>query len=176
MDYTVAQLPGLIRAALEKELQSKTKTTTTTAASSVSVEAISGLLRNCIASFDQSLTDALLALFPDVGAIERLTDEEIQERIRDTGTGGDGRAEAAAAAAVARCMRGTTALVALTDPRRANLWVASLGDCVAGEFRMFLSCFISFVPLISKRKFKGAYSIFLMFSFVSSFQKTSQLY
>lgn len=158
MDYTLAQLPGLIRTAIEKELQSKTKTTATTAASSVSVEAISGLLRDCIAGFDQSLTDALLALFPDVGAIERLTDEEIQERIRDTGTGGDGRAEAAAA--VARCMRGTTALVALTDPRRANLWVASLGDCVAGEFRMFLSCFVSFLPLISKRKFEETYIIF----------------
>lgn len=111
-------MPVLIRDALERAFK---------ASNPPSVDAVSTLLRDTISGLDQSLTDALLALFPNVDAINALSDAQIQERIRDKDRGG------AAAAAVARCMQGTTALVALTDPQCGNLWVASLGDCVAGK-------------------------------------------
>ena len=108
----------LIRNALEQAVKASTPP---------SVDAVKELLRNCVEELDQSLTNALLELFPDVDSINVLTDAQIQERIRDKDRGGS------AAAAIARCMQGTTVLVALTDPRRSNLWVASLGDCVAGK-------------------------------------------
>jgi pyruvate dehydrogenase phosphatase len=42
-------------------------------------------------------------------------------------------------------MRGTTALVALVDASKENLWIANVGDCVAGVFLsafVFASCYL----------------------------------
>ena len=38
--------------------------------------------------------------------------------------------------ATIRCMRGSTAIIALVDPGGSNIWVANLGDCQAGP-RLF---------------------------------------
>jgi pyruvate dehydrogenase phosphatase len=52
-----------------------------------------------------------------------IPDEEVKNIINDDGHN---------VATVLRCMRGSTALVAITDPSKSNLWVASLGDSAAG--------------------------------------------
>lgn len=67
----------------------------------------------------------LLSLFPEgVEAIQRMSDEEIQAIVV---------VEGKPHPKVVPAMSGTTALVALIDPER-NLYVASLGDCQAGEY------------------------------------------
>ena len=73
----------------------------------------------------------LLDLFPGGEAsIDKMSDEEIKAIINDGGRN---------AAIVSRCMRGTTLLIALIDPHYENLWVASLGDCVASKHLKFYS-------------------------------------
>ncbi|KAI5120304.1 hypothetical protein M0805_005808 [Coniferiporia weirii] len=116
-DYTLEKLPSLIRKAVAAVL---------TATPSPPADVISSTLSNCITRFDQSLTDSLLSIFPGgEESIKKMSDDEIKSIINDQANGGNN------ANIVARCMRGTTALVALVDPLRENLWVASLGDCVA---------------------------------------------
>jgi len=83
---------------------------------------ISDLLRDTIVQFDQEIGDALLALFPNADALAEMSQAHITSIIDDP----------ANADTLLRCMRGTTVLVALTDPSRSNIWVASLGDCIAG--------------------------------------------
>ncbi|KAH8119554.1 protein serine threonine phosphatase 2C [Phellopilus nigrolimitatus] len=117
VDYTLKSLPSSTRDALSSILS---------ATLSPSSDAISAVLSECITRLDQSLTASLLSIFPGgEQAIKNMTDDEIKGVINDQDRGGKN------AAIVARCMRGTTALVALIDPQGENLWVASLGDCVA---------------------------------------------
>jgi pyruvate dehydrogenase phosphatase len=52
---------------------------------------------------------------------------EIKRLVNDDDRGGVN------AGVVERCKQGSTVLVALVDPGKENVWVASLGDCVAGE-------------------------------------------
>lgn len=58
-------------------------------------------------------------------SLRTLSDEEIRQVINDTHTGGKN------ALKVRRGMSGSTVLISLVDPKHENLWVASLGDCVA---------------------------------------------
>lgn len=85
---------------------------------------VSEALTGAIAGLDASIGEALLKLFPDAAALEEMLDEQIRGVINDGGP---------RSAAVLRCMRGTTVLVTLVDPKKENIWVASLGDCVAGK-------------------------------------------
>ncbi|KAF7353804.1 Mitochondrial type 2c protein [Mycena venus] len=84
---------------------------------------ISGLFSRSIVAFDDAIAGDILKLFG--GRLDRFSDEEIREIINDQEKGGDNYKKARL------CMYGTTALVALTDPEGANLWVANLGDCQA---------------------------------------------
>lgn len=119
-DYTVANLPSLIRSSLYNILE---------ADPSPSPNTIADLLSKTISSFDAALTTDFLALFPGgEEALNRMSDDEIKSIINDQDRGGRN------AAIVTRCMRGTTALVTLVDPGKENAWVASLGDCVAGQY------------------------------------------
>lgn len=92
-------------------------------------EAVSKLLASTITTFDERIGQALLALFPGGDSqVAKMSDYEIKELVNDQDRGG------ANAAILARCMRGSTALVTLVDPARENLWFANLGDCVAGVY------------------------------------------
>jgi pyruvate dehydrogenase phosphatase len=91
--------------------------------SEFSPSAIGNALEQAISDFDKSIGDALLELFPDKLALMDMPDEDVKNIIND-----DGRN----VATVLRCMRGSTALVSITDPSKSNLWVASLGDSAAG--------------------------------------------
>lgn len=85
--------------------------------------AIGNALEQAISDFDKSIGNALLELFPDKLALMDIPDEDVKNIINDDGHN---------VATVLRCMRGSTALVSITDPSKSNLWVASLGDSAAG--------------------------------------------
>jgi pyruvate dehydrogenase phosphatase len=89
---------------------------------------IADAFARAIVAFDETLAQDVLDLFG--GSIEDLddfSDGEIRNIINDQHEGGANWRR------VRLCMYGTTALVALVDPDRKNLWVANLGDCQAGE-------------------------------------------
>ncbi|KAG2150804.1 protein serine threonine phosphatase 2C [Suillus clintonianus] len=116
VDYVVEELPLLIHAALTKAL---TDAGTAPLAPSI----VSALLQSSIQAVDDTLTDGVKHLFPDEAALAALTDEQIKSTINGPTNPNN--------LAIVRCMRGTTALVSLVDPKKENLWVASLGDCQA---------------------------------------------
>lgn len=120
VDYVVDNLPDMIRSSL---------TSTIALAGNVDLDPsiVSNMLTAEISSLDDGIKDGLLRLFPDLGAITKLSDAEIRDVINDSDSGGKN------SAMLMRCMRGTTVLLSLTDPSGSNLWVASLGDCQAGR-------------------------------------------
>ncbi|KAF8894907.1 protein serine threonine phosphatase 2C [Gymnopilus junonius] len=112
-DYTASKLPTFLKehiaAVLEKDKDPAPAT-------------IADTLSQAISSFDKTIGQALLDLFPDQDALAKMTDEEIKRIINDRGPN---------FAIVLRCVRGSTVLISLIDPTKSNLWVASLGDCAA---------------------------------------------
>ena len=130
-DYAAAALPGVVRDALARVLD---------AAPGVEPDpaAVEAALQSAIADFDASLGKGVLALFPDAGALADMDEAAVHAVVAADGP--------EAKAVVLRAMRGSTALIAVTDPTRANLWVASLGDCAAGthifQFTVHNTCLI----------------------------------
>ena len=98
---------------------------------------ISDLISHAINSFDEAITADVLNLFPGgIESLSKYSDEEIQKIINDQDKGGLNYRKARL------CMYGTTALVALVDPDRENLWVANVGDCRASTSTVqFRYCF-----------------------------------
>jgi pyruvate dehydrogenase phosphatase len=68
-----------------------------------------------------------LRFIPDPQTVAQMSDEQLHTLVHDLG------ASPEKSTAAKRCMHGTTLLIALLDPSRSNLWVASLGDCQAGK-------------------------------------------
>lgn len=106
------------------------------------------MLTRAITAFDASIANDVLALFPGgLQAIEKLSDAEIRSVINDrvvpwipgdtkgnlVGKVKGKREEMSNYQKVQLNMYGTTALIALVDPKGENLWVASVGDCQAGK-------------------------------------------
>lgn len=116
VDYVVQELPSLIHAALTNALADA-------GTAPLALSAVSALLQSSIQAVDDALTDGVKHLFPDEATLAALTDEQIKSTINGPTNPNN--------LAILRCMRGTTALVSLVDPRKENLWVASLGDCQA---------------------------------------------
>ncbi|EJD00916.1 protein serine/threonine phosphatase 2C [Fomitiporia mediterranea MF3/22] len=89
---------------------------------------VSTLLKRAFSSFDRDIANDVLKLFPGgVASLDRLSDDYIRSVINDYGNGLTNYKK------VQLNMYGTTALLALVDPRQENLWIANLGDCQAGE-------------------------------------------
>jgi len=112
-DYAAYVLPGLIQQSIASILERD---------SAPSPSLISDALTKAIADFDKSIGDALLHIFPDKLALMDMNDDEVKSIINDDGP---------TSGVVLRCMRGSTALISITDPSSSNLWVASLGDSAA---------------------------------------------
>ncbi|KAJ3504247.1 hypothetical protein NLJ89_g8036 [Agrocybe chaxingu] len=113
VDYTVSNLPKIIKAELAAILEKNTQP---------EPSVISDALTRAISSFDESIGKAVLDLFPDQAALSHMSDAEIRQIVNDKGPN---------SATVLRCVRGSTVLISLTDPSKSNVWVASLGDCAA---------------------------------------------
>jgi pyruvate dehydrogenase phosphatase len=128
VDYLVASLPPIVQGLLAAALAAAHENT-------LPPSTVSDLLVEAISEVDDSITRNIMDLFPGgAEAIAQLSDEQIDAIVNDFESGGRNNAK------VLRGMRGSTALVSLVDPEQENLWVASLGDCQAGEF--FLSFLI----------------------------------
>lgn len=130
VDYTSDKLPSLIHSALQDLLNKE---------NAPSPDSVAEVLRNTISRFDESIGQALRDLFPDESVLANMTDAQIRNIINDGGPN---------YTTVRRCTRGTTVLVALVDPSKSNLWVASLGDCVASKLQRY-----SFVELVADIRF-----------------------
>ncbi|KAL5519146.1 hypothetical protein ACEPAH_829 [Sanghuangporus vaninii] len=111
-EYAHVALPTQIRLALESIDVAK-----------VSPQSIPEILAKAIEEFDKSIGDELKALLPK--NFENLDEEALKKLVNDQESGSK------VYNACIRCMRGSTAIIALIDPGMQNLWVANLGDCQA---------------------------------------------
>lgn len=121
VDYAAENLPDLLKHKLSAVLE-KDPTPTP--------EVVSDALTTGILSFDDAIGQALLDIFPSPGAVKTMPDEEIRKIVNDDGPNSE---------IVLRCMRGTTVLIALVDPTKSDIWVASLGDCMASTHQFCMS-------------------------------------
>jgi pyruvate dehydrogenase phosphatase len=119
VDHAVDVLPSKIKANLSSFLDTQHETK-----AAISPDHISEILREDIAAFDHSVANDITSLFPGgVEQISALSDNEIRRIIND---------DQENSRKIVLGMRGTTALLALVNPTRSRLWVASLGDSQAG--------------------------------------------
>ncbi|KIK71005.1 hypothetical protein GYMLUDRAFT_33110 [Collybiopsis luxurians FD-317 M1] len=86
---------------------------------------ISDCFSRAIIAFDDAIAGDVLDLFGGLDGLSNYTDAQIHQIINDQHKGGTNYRKARLN------MYGTTALVALLDPRHENLWIANLGDCQA---------------------------------------------
>lgn len=119
VDYASQILPGQVKQRLE-------------ATPSRHPDRVAEVLTNAIVAFDDSIAQDFLRLVPDPETTAQMTDAQLTTMIHALESSPEH------SASLKRCMHGTTALIALLDPLRQNLWVASLGDCQAGMFPLFL--------------------------------------
>ena len=118
MNYVLEELPRRI----EKSLNSLLSTRVT-----YSPDDISHVMVDAIAELDNSILRELLDILgPDL--------EETEETLSEIGKVVGGLApDDPDTTKLLRCIRGSTILVSLVDSSGRNLWVASLGDCQAGQ-------------------------------------------
>ncbi|KAF9516475.1 hypothetical protein BS47DRAFT_1340814 [Hydnum rufescens UP504] len=117
-DLAVAHLPGLVATALDQACANN--------GGSLKPEDVSKILSEQIVAFDAKMASDIKDLFPsDLSAIEKMDPDEVSKIIEDLDVTGSNHAK------VLRGMRGSTALLALVDKQRENLWIANLGDCQA---------------------------------------------
>ncbi|TFK45621.1 protein serine/threonine phosphatase 2C [Heliocybe sulcata] len=121
VEHTRHHLPIIVRDFLRDAVKQR-------GSSSLSPEEVSQILSRSIRSFDDAIASDVLKLFPGgLASLSDVPDEDIRRIINDhRGPPGSSNYDKARL-----CMYGTTALVALVDPRHENLWVANLGDCQA---------------------------------------------
>lgn len=86
---------------------------------------ISNLLVDSVVAFDHSIEQDFLRLVPDLQTITQMSDDQLRAIVHDIESSPEKNAT------IRQCMHGSTALIALLDPPRHNIWVASLGDCQA---------------------------------------------
>lgn len=118
--HAIEVIPGDLRARLSAALSAKNST------QSIDIEYIvPDVIQASLNAFEKGLVADLESLFPGgLETIKKMSDDEIKAIINDGGVNHT---------KVIRCMRGTTVLIALLDPKKENIWVASLGDGQAGK-------------------------------------------
>jgi hypothetical protein len=120
-DVTVNYIVEALPAELKGRLASLVSFT-----SPVQADAVGTTIHDSITHVDDGLQRDLLALFPGgVDSLGKMTDDEIKAIINDKERG------AVNITKLLRAQHGSTALIALQDPSRENLWIAGLGDCSA---------------------------------------------
>ena len=91
---------------------------------------MSDILAKSIEEFDMSIAEDLKTLLPRNFA--EMGDESLKKLVNDQESGGR------VYNACIRCMRGSTVIITLIDPRKENLWIANLGDCQASKLHLHL--------------------------------------
>lgn len=106
---------------------------------------VSSLLKQALEHIDQTLVSDFVGLFPrELNAIRRVHAIRARDLLNDKGGDNSGYHK------TARAFGGSTALVTLVDPRRRHLWVANVGDCVAGRSSSMLVPRIALALLTNK--------------------------
>ncbi|CAE6452165.1 hypothetical protein ACGC1H_002356 [Rhizoctonia solani] len=105
-EYAMKNLPAHIQEAL----------------SSSADESFDSQLVSAFVSFDNTIIRPVLELFPDSDALGSMPSEHLEAMINDQASGGENYKK------IILAMRGTTAVVALVDSSRRNLWAAGVGD------------------------------------------------
>ncbi|TEB31399.1 protein serine/threonine phosphatase 2C [Coprinellus micaceus] len=133
VEHVAHHLPIIIREFLKSKLPADF------CSSEYDPEHVSHLFQSAIAAFDDAIAHDILDLFGgSVDQLSNYTDADIRKVINDNHHGqglyGGPRGPATASGENWRkarlCMYGTTALVALMDPKGEGVWVANLGDCM----------------------------------------------
>lgn len=112
-DHTVTCFPEHLRQALSKRPDRKN---------------IASAVSRAFVSFDDAITKGVLSIFPNVETLKKTSEVELRKKINDHQSGGENYKK------IILAMRGTTALTALIDGPRKNLWVAGVGDCRASTY------------------------------------------
>lgn len=121
VDYVSQTLPSSVKLSLHAALDHHDDNL------SMSPNAVSMILSDALTRLDDSIRSDFLELFHgDSKSLEQISDMQIRE-ILSGGNDGANRELAV------RCTQGATAILALVDPSRKNVWVANLGDCQAGD-------------------------------------------
>lgn len=121
MDHAARAIPSMVKHSLDTYLRS-------CARSPFSIDQISNILSDAVIRFDRTITSDFINLFPGgPSALQHMSDEQIRSIVDDRSSGANNYTTAV------KCMQGTTALLALTDPSKTHLWVANLGDCQASK-------------------------------------------
>ncbi|KAI9507891.1 protein serine/threonine phosphatase 2C [Russula earlei] len=118
VEHASRTLPSMIRQALDSLLRSFR--------GHGLPAAVSGVLSDCIAKFDNSITTDFTRMFPGgpVG-LQNMSNAQIRHLFQDRTSGSQNLT------AATRCLQGSTVILTLTDPLKHNLWIANLGDCQA---------------------------------------------
>lgn len=101
--------------------------------SSRSVEDVSRVLYESIRVLDKQIQDGVTGLFAnDVDVLVKLPEDAIDDIVKANHD------------KLLLGMTGTTALIALVDEKKENLWIANLGDCQAG------ACWIECIFVVAR--------------------------
>jgi pyruvate dehydrogenase phosphatase len=119
VDYVADKLPPLVRASLDNLLRHSP---------SPAPQQVSDLLADTIVQIDSAIISDFLSIFAEEDVDITTADPEYMRDFVNDGPAGGNRYVRAS-----RMVGGTTALVTLFEEDSGNLWVANLGDCIAGE-------------------------------------------
>ncbi len=122
VDHVSAAFGPYLKGSLEAALRSKTP-------SSSLPTLVSDLLKQSLQHIDDALISDFIALFPseEADVLTRIQPAHVESILNEK------KGESSGYRKTARAFGGTTALVTLVDPARRHLWVANVGDCVAGR-------------------------------------------
>lgn len=99
---------------------------------------VSDILKQSLEHIDRAMISEFLDLFPrGADELTRLDPARVRHMLNDKNGQSSGYRK------TARAFGGTTALVTLVDPTRNHLWVANVGDCVAGRCPRYYPKFAS---------------------------------
>lgn len=123
VEYVIEAVPGDLKGRLSSLVSFASST-------SVAVEphAVSAVIQQALSTVDDRITQDLKDIIPGgVEQLAKMTDDDIKRIINDQDQGSIN------AIKLRRALSGSTALIALQDPSKENLWIAGLGDCSASE-------------------------------------------
>lgn len=118
--HVVQTLPLIIKNSLESQLHSSKQ-------HPLPPGFVSDLLSTAVTNFDDSMISEMTQLFPGGRLfVPGISEDVMKARVNDRS--GEGRYYQK----IARALGGCTALLALTNPKEEDLWLANLGDSCAG--------------------------------------------
>jgi pyruvate dehydrogenase phosphatase len=123
VEYVIEAVPGDLKGRLSSLISFASST-------SVAVEphAVSAIIQQALSAVDDRITQDLKDIIPGgVEQLAKMSDDEIKQIINDQEQGSINVIK------LRRALSGSTALIALQDPSKENLWIAGLGDCSASK-------------------------------------------